>query len=181
MSTARIMPVSSPCIALKPKALSSTGKLPQVYAKPGWLIKDSMGLNLRRSEFRSAKLTYSPLTVSTITLASELVKESIDTKSDLLDLLNTVLHQAEKTTVNASEITLCEDVVSSKHEALKTKNSRSCHMYEKIIRFFHIKAQICIILSRFLTSIGSNICHWGSIRQYTHRSVAMSIDQASGS
>jgi len=84
MSTTRIPPVSSPCIALKPKAFSSTGKLPRVCAKPGWLRKDSMGLNLRRSEFRSAKLTCSPLTVSAIASASELVKESIDTKSDLL-------------------------------------------------------------------------------------------------
>ena len=35
-------------------------------------------------EFRSAKLPCSPLTVSAITSASELVKESIVTKSDLL-------------------------------------------------------------------------------------------------
>ena len=35
-------------------------------------------------EFRSAKLPCSPLTVSAIASASELVKESIVTKSDLL-------------------------------------------------------------------------------------------------
>lgn len=135
MSIARIPSAAYPCIALKPQAFSSTGKPPQVYAKPGWPRKDTVGLNLRRSEYSSAKLTFSTLTVSAIASTSDLVKESIATKSDLLDLLKMVLHQAEKTSDNGTEITLSEIVVSNKRGALRTENSRSCHKYEGKILF----------------------------------------------
>eukprot|EP00253_Pinus_taeda_P026023 PITA_26023 len=83
MATGRIMVASTTCIAQKPQAYSA-GKLPCVTAKPGCLRKGLMGSNLRRSDGRLTKLPCSLVRVSAIASSSELVKENMDTKSDLL-------------------------------------------------------------------------------------------------
>jgi hypothetical protein len=77
---------STPCIAQKPQAYSA-GKLPCVSAKPVRLRKGLMGLSVRRWDSRSTKLPCSLVRVSAIASASELVKENMDTESDLVSVI----------------------------------------------------------------------------------------------